>query len=104
MPFAEEIGPVVLHDVALERERQLEKWGLQHHPDGTGKPWQERGAEVARLACEMAFNTGQGVWADILAEEVAEAFAESDPEKLAEELVQVAAVAVAWVEDIRSRS
>jgi hypothetical protein len=37
-------------------------------------------------------------WAHILTEEFYEALAEADPEKLREELVQVAAVAVAWVE------
>jgi hypothetical protein len=36
-------------------------------------------------------------------EEVFEAFAESSPDALRKELTQVAAVAVAWIEDIDSR-
>jgi hypothetical protein len=43
-------------------------------------------------------------WVDILEEEVAEAAAESDPAKLRAELVQVAAVAVAWIEAIDRRA
>jgi len=42
-------------------------------------------------------------WEMILLEEVWEALAETDPVKLRAELIQVAAVAVAWVEDIDSR-
>ncbi|HYF53037.1 MAG TPA: hypothetical protein VEA41_02135 [Salinarimonas sp.] len=42
-------------------------------------------------------------YSQILAEEVAEALAESDPMLLRAELVQVAAVAVQWVEAIDRR-
>ena len=47
------------------------------------------------------------VWtarADILAEEVAEVYAESDPDRLRAELIQVAAVCVQWIEAIDGRS
>lgn len=40
----------------------------------------------------------------MLLEEVAEAFAESDDARLRAELVQVAAVAQAWIESIDRRS
>lgn len=43
-------------------------------------------------------------WLHILREEVAEAFAETDPVALRGELVQVAAVAVAWAEAIDRRT
>jgi hypothetical protein len=39
----------------------------------------------------------------VLNEEVAEAFAESDPAKLRAELLQVAAVCAAWIYDIDTR-
>lgn len=42
--------------------------------------------------------TGQPTWAHLVREEVAEAFQEADPERLAEELIQVAALCVSWVE------
>lgn len=94
--FAEEID--------AERQRQLAKFGEQHHPDGTGNVSQQEYADVKRRWCEDAFGSGYGTWADILAEEVAEAEAERDPAKLRAELVQVAAVCAAWVADIDSRA
>lgn len=68
-------------DVARERQRQNEKWGLQHH----APEW----------------------WLTILAEEVGELakeivelkFGEGDPSRMKDELVQVAAVALAWLAD-----
>lgn len=41
---------------------------------------------------------GLPTWRHLIAEEVAEAFQEDDPERLAEELIQVAALCVSWVE------
>lgn len=42
--------------------------------------------------------TGQPTWVHLVREEVAEAFQEDDPERLAEELIQVAALCVSWAE------
>lgn len=42
-------------------------------------------------------------WMHLVREEVAEAFQESDPDRLAEELIQIAALCVSWVERIRAR-
>ncbi|MFR9796167.1 hypothetical protein ACL02U_09725 [Streptomyces sp. MS06] len=93
--FAEEID--------TERQRQLAKFGDQHHPDGTGNKSQQEYADMRRRWCEAAFGSGYGTWADILAEEVAEVEAERDPARLRAELVQVAAVCAAWIADIDSR-
>lgn len=93
--FAEEID--------AERGRQIRKFGEQHHPDGTGSVHQRDDADRARRFCQDAFGSGYGTWADILAEEVAEAFAERDHIKLRTELLQVAAVCAAWIHDIDSR-
>lgn len=41
---------------------------------------------------------GAPTWVHLVREEIAEAFQETDPERLAEELVQVAALCVSWVE------
>ncbi|MCH5677848.1 hypothetical protein [Streptomyces gilvus] len=94
----------VLREVLAERGRQDERWNEQNHPDGTGNKTQQEQADMARKWCQDAFGSGYGTWADILAEEVAEASAERDPAKLRAELVQVAAVAVAWIEAIDRRT
>lgn len=94
----------VLADIRLERRRQLAKWGEQHHPNGTGigPYWSER-AEVEQQMNATRVERGTLTWLDILAEEVYEAFAEYDYEKLRAELIQVAAVATAWAEDLDGR-
>ena len=94
------LTPLVLDRVDIERFRQDQKWGEQNHPDGTGGCSQQYWAGVARRDCDRAFAEGRGTYRHILEEEVAEALAESDPEKLKAELIQVAAVAVAWVEKL----
>jgi hypothetical protein len=96
---------LVLAQIADERDRQNAKWGEQNHPDGTdqlGATGHERARLVKRLVDESA-KLGRLTWALILAEEVAEAECESDPVKLREELIQVAAVTVAWIEAIDRR-
>jgi hypothetical protein len=92
--FAEELD--------AERARQLAKWGDQRHPDGTGRPGDRDAADRMRAAGQ-ANGPEQDNWRDILAEEVAEAFAEVDPGLLRAELVQVAAVCAAWIRDIGRR-
>ncbi len=87
----------VLNEITYERCNQDAKWGKQHHPNGTGSDKQKALANRARMLCERHDQEGTKTWTDILLEEVSEALAESDPRA---ELIQVAAVAVAWVEDI----
>lgn len=77
----------VLEKIAAERQRQNNKWGDQKHDNGT--------------------------WALILIEEVGEAAQEALKDRdytpdstahhlqLIKELTEVAAVAVAWIEDLR---
>ncbi len=90
-------------EVDTERQRQLAKWGDQHHPDGTDLDAAASIADTARRECDEAFAAGHGTWAHILTEEVTEALAESDPKALRTELVQCAAVIQAWIADIDSR-
>lgn len=109
----------VLMAVMAERERQDAKWGEQNHPDGTGG-WcvldggallrapltggdRRYEAEEAQADCDLAAREGRLTWRHILLEEVYEALAEDDPARLRAELVQVAAVASAWVEAIDRR-
>ncbi|MEU3260985.1 hypothetical protein ABZ694_24885 [Streptomyces albidoflavus] len=91
-------------EVDAERQRQIARFGDQHHPDGTGSATDKERADAARRHCDHTTRTGQLTWNDILTEEVQEALAESDPTLLRTELVQVAAVALAWISDIDSRS
>lgn len=93
----------VLTDVWDERVRQAIKWGQQNYLDGTARPGSVELADHYRAVCQS--NTPDtDNWQDILLEEVYEAMAESDPEKLRAELVQVAAVAVSWIESLDRRS
>lgn len=94
----------VLADITTEREAQHTIWGVQHHmPDGTGPQWTSL-AETARGECEHASEAARLSWRHVLVEEVAEALAENDPARLRHELVQVAAVAVQWIQAIDHRT
>lgn len=75
--------------VDMERRRQHDKWGSPH-TWGAGDCSSPHVPELVKLA--------------VLHEEcgeVARALLEQDPEQLATELVQVAAVAVAWLEGMQ---
>lgn len=102
----------ILIDITEERERQDAKFGPQRHQDsaiqdaGLAAYWYGIPTEhVAKANTDRRFAFGSGTWADILVEEVAEVVAAvyKTPADLREELVQVAAVAVAWIEDLDSR-
>lgn len=102
----------VLAEIQAERLAQDEKCGEQNHEDGTvqidrldSQPLQRWTFHAVnqRNRTNLRALDGDLAWSDILAEEVAEAFAETDPVKLRTELIQVAAVAVAWVECIDRR-
>ena len=101
----------VLVEIGEERARQDAKWGEQNHPDGTGPKvaWgrlahAEDHVRDARLACQSAAARGDVTWRHIAQEKIYEAFAETDPANLRAELIQVAAVAVAWVQAIDRRA
>lgn len=104
-----------LMEVSVERGAQDLKWGAQNHPDVAydapieavayllGIPT----ADTARDNCEATFKAGRPSWSHVLVEEVCEAIeagCESDPTHLREELVQCAAVCVAWIEAIDRRA
>lgn len=113
----------ILSEVGQERSRQDAKWGEQNHPDGTGPNWRIFGHGAAewltfvRAALEQTTQPGLSwaggeyqvvpptgpLWLLIALEEVFEALVESDPAKLRAELVQSAAVLVAWIEAIDRR-
>lgn len=89
----------VLAEVSRERDRQDVKWGPQQHSNGTSTEYAWI-ADAYRAACQQA---NPVTWHDIFLEEVFEAMAEVDDDKIEHELIQAIAVAVHWVEDIRRR-
>jgi hypothetical protein len=102
----------VLAEVLEERHRQYEKWGVQNHPVFTRLediPVVDQ-TEREHLANWMKRHNARAVeqnvigWDTILAEEIAEAYAELDDEgglnNYRGELIQVAAVVVAMIENI----
>lgn len=100
----EEIGDQVMQEVY----RQVDKWGVQRHPDGTDpfKPMSYIGLahvirDQARDTCNRATKEGRVAWRHIMAEEMFEAFAEREStDALRDELIQVAAVAISWIRDL----
>lgn len=96
-----------------ERVRQLAKWGDQSHPCvpweiEPARAWDERMVaeqmeRAAKADCEREFKAGRGTWWHIANEELAEVLA-APPEKRREELVQLTAVCLAWLEDLDNKT
>lgn len=109
----------VLENVFEERLRQVDKYGHNETlEDGTGpmESWIPRSLTVdpyvSAEVIEDRFRAdyeqhervmGSPTWMHLVREEIAEAFCETDPDRLEEELTQVAALCVSWVEKIRAR-
>ncbi len=112
----------ILDEVNREVTRSTEKHGTQRDvPLGTGPDelplnfttlvdGEISAAELAEIAKETTDSRsrqegdGSITWRDILTEEVFEAYAEKDLEKLRAELIQVAAVAVKMVDAVDAQS
>lgn len=95
----------VLLEVRYERQRQTEKYGEETHPDGIGYGLNISGTakqcmKQVQKACDDSADDGSITFWHILFEEVLEANAAPDKTNLREELIQIAAAAVAWVEKI----
>jgi len=95
----------VLLEVRYERQRQTDKFGQESHPDGVGLDLDISGTaeqcmNQAKAACDDCANNNSITFWHILFEEVMEANAAPDKVNLREELIQIAAAAVAWIEKI----
>lgn len=105
----------ILAEVHAERIRQNEKWGVQRHPffyPGLGaasrkiyhtnaETLKRTNAQRVKILTEDGFSSDKNcTWDTILLEEVYEALSEHDPKLMRDELIQVAAVAVAMIERI----
>lgn len=105
----------VLQEVIRERVRQTEKYGDNADlEDGTGPetrwllPFTTASSSVIEDELRADYedfeeDAGKPTWVHLIREEVAEAFQERDPKRLAAELIQVAALCVSWVEKIDAR-
>ena len=106
----------IFWEIRAERARQDARFGEQNHPDLAGDA--ETQCDAREMFARYAGNyrdINDGTfdprdtdprqdWTGILLEEVYEALAESDPVKLRTELIQTAAVCVAWVEHLDRRA
>ena len=95
----------IFGEIRHERHLQDLTWGEQNHENGTGltEPGTENWARIAQTVkriCEAHRDAGTMTYLDVLWEETTEAFAEKNPTRLRAELIQVAAVAVCWIEKL----
>jgi len=86
--------------VRKERQQQLERWGVQRHPHGTGSELAKVLQAQWKEICDANHEAGKDDWLTIAGEEFMEAASETDLRKLFDEVVQNAAVFVAWGEAI----
>ncbi len=107
----------IFGDIAAERSRQVQKWGVQNHasliPILLNRPG---GCDAARMCEELEIpsetrakflcqSSQPDTFAAIAIEELSEAVSCLDDERaMRTELVQLAAVVVAWVEAIDRRT
>lgn len=97
----------VCAEVMHERERQHAKWGEQNHPS-ISREFTDYVTRMtrfpieleARRECNRMTNEGRVTYAHIALEEFAEVIFAVDEKHRKGELIQLAAVCVAWVEAI----
>lgn len=99
----------LLQAVQRERDRQEAKWGVHDHPsfDMSEHSRVDRVAQAEEIKAEVNRMAKEGglTWELILAEEMAEALAETtNADALRTELIQVAAVAIAWIESVNRQA
>lgn len=105
----------ILDLVLIERRAQEARYGKANETilDGSSPnarwllPFSSDPADVIQMKLrsdyeEFEEETGSPTWLHLVREEIAEAFQESDPARLAEELIQVAALCVSWIERLVS--
>lgn len=109
---------------AVDAARQSAEWGSQHYPDvdprdfpyvthaycaARAEGWRGTNAERATPTITGRCRTHSEdphthmAWGGIFLEKVYEALAKSDPAEMEAWLLQVAAVAQAWINDLHSR-
>jgi hypothetical protein len=108
-------NPGVMFEVADERRRQDETWGQQDHPSILPTLRRRPVLDVANyyhvLSPKRAIAMTETrrkylklTWADILVEDLSSAVCASSDGERREELIALAATAIAWVETIDRRA
>ena len=105
----------IFEEIRIERQKQNEKWGEQNHPcldqvllkrKGGCSPqrmceeYEIPSESRAKHKCDTESNRGKLTYAHIAIEEMSEVVSTFDIHKRREELVQLTAVCVAWIEKI----
>ncbi|WP_432482545.1 hypothetical protein [Kineococcus esterisolvens] len=93
----------VLAQIRAERDYQDRVYGEQHLPDGAGtahRQWQASNSKVQR---NIAIGRDELTWTHLLEERTDRALASTTDDMLFDRLVKVAAVSIAWAEDLLSR-
>lgn len=93
----------VLDDIRDERLRQIAKLGEQHRKDGSDLFTYGPIAARSRQNFLDAEANGGATWHQVLNGPFYESISETDPAALRRALIELAAVACAWAEDIDSR-
>lgn len=94
----------ILEDVCAERHKQLEEFGSEYQlRDGTSDTLQQFVTPIQAMV-DQRMSAGEHTWLQVLAEEFMEAATEADVAALRREVVQIAAVAFAWLEAIDMRA
>jgi glutamate synthase domain-containing protein 1 len=95
----------IFNEIFIERNSQDKKWGEQNHPMILANNHEHyRGmAIITKTINELANVANEKSWDNIIFEEMYEAFSEKDPKLQRAEMVQVAAVAVAIIENLDRR-
>jgi len=105
----------ISNEIIAERIRQDRKWGEQNHPSirkflinekapfksyEIADEYKIPDQEEAKRICDLMAARNECTWADIAIEEMCEAVCATDEVHRREELVQLAAVVMAWIESI----
>lgn len=105
----------IFEEIKQERFEQDAKWRQQNHPcldtvllnrEGSCTPkrmceeYEIPSEERAKFLCDNATDKGTLTYAHIALEEFSEVISQFDIEKRREELIQLTAVCVAWIESI----
>ena len=105
----------ILEEVLQERTQQDLKWGIQNHPSVETKIPTGPNSHIENKICrfygiptedkakrdaDIAANHGSLTWAHIAVEELSEVISASSEEHRREELIQLSAVCLAWIENI----
>lgn len=91
----------IINEVLRERRKQEAKWGVQDHPSIVfGTHYNVAREAVAKYVCGERVRQNNLAWTDIAIEELAEAIEAPGEIARRDELIQLAAVVLAWIENI----